>query len=144
MVVIITETHSVSCNTGTESSVWVRNLVSDIEGRIWTEGVREQGAEEISAFNIARNLPVNLRFTRGTRILLRPDVLCAMPSHSVAHVFLTLQCNDVGRASFEVHESQRDLRFGKLLLTLNHDYSRQYSLWFATLRQLKTLHMSSE
>jgi hypothetical protein len=50
------------------------------------------------ALSIARNLPVGLKFTSGTRILLRPDVLCAMPSHAVAHVFLTLQWNSLGRA----------------------------------------------
>ena len=36
-----------------------------------------------------------------------------MPSHPVGHVFLTLQWNSLGRASFEVHESQRDVRLGE-------------------------------
>ncbi|XP_023712880.2 uncharacterized protein LOC111867343 [Cryptotermes secundus] len=39
------------------------------------------------ALSIARNLPVGLQFTPGTRILFRPDVLCAMTSHPVGHVF---------------------------------------------------------
>jgi len=41
-----------------------------------------------------------------------------MPSHPVGHVFLTLQWNSLGRASFEVHESQRDLRLGKLVFQM--------------------------
>jgi hypothetical protein len=36
-------------------------------------------------------IAVGLEFTRGTRILLRPDVLCAMPDYLVAYVFLKLQ-----------------------------------------------------
>jgi hypothetical protein len=51
-------------------------------------------------------------------ILLRPDVLCTMPSHPVAHVFLTLQWNSLGRVSFEVHESQLDVRIGKLVFQM--------------------------
>jgi hypothetical protein len=68
--------------------------------------------------SIARNLPVGLHFTPGTQILFRPDVLCDMPSHPVGHVFQTLQWNSLGRASFEVHESQRDLRLGKLVFQM--------------------------
>jgi hypothetical protein len=68
--------------------------------------------------SITRNLLVGLRFTRGTRILLRPDALCAIPSHPVGHVFRTLQWNCLGRASFEVHESQRDVRPGKLVFQM--------------------------
>jgi hypothetical protein len=56
-----------------------------------------------------------LQFTHGTRILFRPDVLCTMPSHPVTHVFLTLEWNSLGRASFQVHESQRNVRLGKLV-----------------------------
>jgi hypothetical protein len=65
--------------------------------------------------SFARNLPVGLQFTRGTRILLRPDVLCAMTSHPVVHVILTLPWNRLGIASFEVHKSQRDVRLGKVV-----------------------------
>jgi hypothetical protein len=65
------------------------------------------------ALNIARNLPVGLQFTHGTRILLRPDVLFSMPSHPVAHVFVTLQCNSLEGASFELEESQHDVRLEK-------------------------------
>jgi hypothetical protein len=63
--------------------------------------------KENFALSIVMNLPIGLQFTRGTRILLRPDVLCAMPSHPVAHVFLTLQWNSLdeddqeGRIHFE-------------------------------------------
>jgi hypothetical protein len=64
------------------------------------------------ALSTAKNLAVCLQFTRGTRILLRPIALCAMPSYPVAHVFLTLQWGSLGRASFEVHESQCDMRLG--------------------------------
>jgi hypothetical protein len=39
------------------------------------------------ALSSARNLPAGLQFTRGTRILMRPDILFDMPSHPVAHVF---------------------------------------------------------
>jgi hypothetical protein len=46
------------------------------------------------ALSIARNLPEGIQFTRGIRILLKPDVLCAMPRHPVAHVFLTLQLGE--------------------------------------------------
>jgi hypothetical protein len=53
-------------------------------------------------------------------MLFRLDVLCVMPSHPVAHVFLTLQWNSLGRASFEAHESQRDVRLGK-------PYTKYYS-----------------
>jgi hypothetical protein len=67
------------------------------------------------ALSNARNLPVGLQFIRGTRILLRLDVLCSMPSHPAVHVFLTLEWNSLGRASFEVHDSQRDVRLGKLI-----------------------------
>jgi hypothetical protein len=47
------------------------------------------------ALSIATNLPAGLQFW----ILLRPDVLCAMPNHPVAHVFLTLQWNSFVRSS---------------------------------------------
>jgi hypothetical protein len=67
------------------------------------------------ALSIARNLPVGLQITRGTRILLRPDILCAMLSHPVSHVFLTLKLNSLRRASFEVHESHYKLIFQMLL-----------------------------
>jgi hypothetical protein len=68
--------------------------------------------------SIARSFPVGLQFTRCTRILLRPDVLWAIPSHPVARMFLMLQWNSFGRASFEVHESQRDVRLGKLVFPM--------------------------
>jgi hypothetical protein len=67
------------------------------------------------ALSIARNLPVRLQFTRDTRILLKPDVLCAMPSHPVVHVFLTLQWNSLRKASLGVHESQQDVGLGELV-----------------------------
>jgi hypothetical protein len=54
--------------------------------------------------SISRDLPVGLQFTRVTRILLRPNVLCAMQSHPV--------CPCV---SFEVHERQRYMCLGKLV-----------------------------
>jgi hypothetical protein len=73
---------------------------------------------------IARNLPVGLQFTRDTRILLRTNVLYVMPSHPVAHMPLTLRWNSLGTASFKVHESQRNVRLGKLLVALNHNYQR--------------------
>jgi hypothetical protein len=101
---------------------------------------------EMSAISIARKLPVGLQFTRDTRILLRSDVLCAKPSHPVTHVFLALQFNNLGRswweclcmllaslafiililvrATFDVHERQRDLRLGKLVVTFNHAYPK--------------------
>jgi hypothetical protein len=47
------------------------------------------------------NIRAGLQFARGTR-MLGPDVLCAMPSHPVAHVSLALQWKSLGRASFEV------------------------------------------
>jgi hypothetical protein len=37
-----------------------------------------------------------------------------MPSHPVGHVFLTLEWNGLGGASFEVHESQRVVRLRKI------------------------------
>ena len=70
------------------------------------------------AISIARNLSVGPQFTPGTRILFRPDFLWAMLSHPVGHVFLALQWNSLCRASFEVHESQRDLRLGKLVFQI--------------------------
>jgi hypothetical protein len=36
-----------------------------------------------------------------------------MPSHLVAHVFLTLQWKSLGRASLEVYESQYDVSLGE-------------------------------
>jgi hypothetical protein len=38
------------------------------------------------ALRITRNLQVDLQFSFGRRILLRPDVLCAMRIHPVTHV----------------------------------------------------------
>jgi hypothetical protein len=70
------------------------------------------------ALSIRRNLPVRLQFTHGTLILLRMDVLRVMPSHPVIQVFLKLQWNSLGRAPFKVHESQRDLRLGKLVFQM--------------------------
>jgi len=43
---------------------------------------------------------------------------CSVRHAKVGHVFLTLQWNSLGRASFEVHESQRDLRLGKLVFQM--------------------------
>ena len=83
--------------------------------------------ETKSATQVQRNFRTKYRkeppsrptlYSPGTRILFRPDVLCAMPSHPVGHVFLTLQWNSLGRASFQVHESQRDLRLGKLVFQM--------------------------
>jgi hypothetical protein len=72
----------------------------------------------------ARDLPVGHQSIRGIRISLRPDVLCAMTSHPVVHMLLTLQWNSLGRALLKVHESQRDVRLGKLIVTLNYNYPR--------------------
>jgi hypothetical protein len=56
--------------------------------------------------SVARNLPDGLQLTRGARILLRPDVLCAIPSHPLAYVHLTLQWNILRRTSFEINERE--------------------------------------
>jgi hypothetical protein len=71
-------------------------------------------------------------------------MFCAPCRHPVAHVFLTLQWNSLRRASFEFHEGQRDVRLGKPVATLNHNFPGQNSVRFATLWQLGTLCMSSE
>jgi hypothetical protein len=70
------------------------------------------------ALNMARNLPVGLQFTCGTRILSRPDVLRGMPTYLVTHVFLTLQWKSLGTALLEVHESQRDVHLRKLIFQM--------------------------
>jgi hypothetical protein len=78
-------------------------------------GLEVQG--NFSALSTARNLQVGPQFTCSKSILLKPDVLCAMPTHM-------LQWNGLERASFEVHERQRDVRLKKLVVTSNHNYPR--------------------
>jgi hypothetical protein len=73
------------------------------------------------ALSMARNHPVGLQLTHDTRILLRLDALYAIPSYPISHVFLTLQWNSrLERASLQVHESQRDVRLGKLVFQMLH------------------------
>ena len=52
---------------------------------------------------------------RGT-VVPNTATVSAMPSHPVGHVFLTLQWNSLGRASFEGHEGRR----GKTRCVLLH------------------------
>jgi hypothetical protein len=63
--------------------------------------------------------PSRPTITRGTRILLRPDILCVMPCHPLALVFLTLKWNSTGRALFKAHESQRNMHLGKLVFQMS-------------------------
>jgi hypothetical protein len=62
--------------------------------------------------------PVNCRPTGRFHAILSAEI-CQVIRLSM--LFLTLQWNSLGRTSFDVHASQRDVRLRKIVVALNHD-----------------------
>jgi hypothetical protein len=94
-------------NTATASALAVEIKMATFTGAerarcvFWSEETKSDAlVQRKFRTQYRKEHPGGLQFTRGTRILLSPNVLCAMPSHPVSHVFLTLQWDSLLKESF--------------------------------------------